>query len=67
MTQTISLTFDDQKGLSPVGDMLIAIVGCWTESNIAYDLQHSPTADWIFVKTAEKFEVWCEDILVSDL
>ena len=45
--------------------MLIAIVGCWTESNIAYDLQDSPTADWIFVKTAEKFEVWCEDRLVS--
>ena len=41
------------------------MVGCWTESNIAYDLQDSPTADWIFVKTAEKFEVWCEDRLVS--
>ncbi|KAL5267301.1 hypothetical protein ACHWQZ_G004369 [Mnemiopsis leidyi] len=43
------------------GPMLVAIVGCWTEHNIELiNLYETQTADWTFVKTAEKFEVWCE-------
>ena len=46
--------------------MLVAISGCWTEKNILLkNLYDTPNADWIFVKTVEKFELWCEDELVS--
>ena len=49
------------------GLLLVAIPGCTVERNIPFRniIPGSTTMDWYFVKTASKFEVWCQGKMVS--
>ena len=53
----------------PDGSLLVAIAGCTVERNIPFRnmIPGSTTMDWYFVKTASKFEVWCQGKMVSAL